>query len=123
MQYLLLTYEDENQLAAMSTRERDAFEQACLANDEALRTSGHLLAKEALQRNNTTTVLVHNHKVSVSEGPISATNEQINGIFCMEARDLNEAIRVAAQMPQVRRGPIEVRPLLALTFNHQKGSL
>ena len=120
MQYLLLTYGDEQQLAALSIGERDAFEQACLANDEALRASGHLLAKEALSRNNTTTVLVHNSKVSVSEGPICATSEQLNGIFYMEARDLNEAIQVAAQMPQVRRGPIEVRPLMALTFNTQK---
>ena len=123
MQYLLLTYGDEKQWGTLSTSEREAFEQACLANDEALRASGHLLAKEALSRNNTTTVLLHNRKVSVNEGPITATSESLNGIFFMEARDLNEVIQVAAQMPQVRCGPIEVRPMMALTFNNQKGSL
>ena len=100
MQYLFLAYGDEKRYNAMSTSERDAFERACLANNEALRKNGHLLATEAFQRSNTTTVQVHNGKVSVTDGPLTEANEQLIGVFFIDARDLNEAIQVAAKMPQ-----------------------
>ncbi|CAN5534555.1 YciI family protein [soil metagenome] len=120
MQYLFLAYADEKQLDAMSSRERDIFANACLANDEALRENGHLLAVEALQRSNTTRVWVHNGKVSIGDGPAMETNGQLNEIFLIDARDLNEAIQVAAQMPQAHGGPIEVRPMLGLTCHYHQ---
>lgn len=113
MKYLFLAYGDEKRLEAMSTSERDAFEDACQANDEMLRQSGHLLTVEGLQSSRTaTTVRVHNDKVSVTDGPFVETNEQLIGLFFINARDLNEAIQVASKMPQVRGGPIEVRPMM-----------
>jgi hypothetical protein len=114
MQYLFLAYGDEQQLASMSNGERNALANACLANDEALRQSGHLLAVEELQGScSATTVRVHNGKLSVTEGPFAMMKEQLIGIFSINARDLNEAIQVAATMPQARIGPIEVRPIQA----------
>ena len=113
MKYVFLAYGDEKRLEAMSTGERDAFENACLANDEMLRKSGHLLAMEGLQSSRTaTTVRVRNGKVSVTDGPFVEANEQLIGLFFINARDLNEAIHVASKMPQVRGGPIEVRPMM-----------
>ena len=112
MRYLFLAYADAKRLDALSTSEREAFEHACLANDKALRESGHLLTGETLQRNNTTTVQVHSGDLSVTDCPLTAANEQLVGLFFIDARDLNEAIQVAAQMPQVRGGPIEVRTLM-----------
>lgn len=114
MRYVLLAYRDEQQLDAMPSSERDALGNACLSNDEALRQSGHLLAMEGLQGSSTaTTVRVQNGKLSLDEGPYVKTKEQLIGIFTITARDLNEAIQVAAQMPQARGGPIEIRPILA----------
>ena len=114
MQYVLLAYEDEQQ-AALSSSEREAFRNACQANDEALRISGHLLAAEALQNSCTaTTVRLQHGQLSVTVGALAATREQLIGIFTITARDLNEAIQVAASMPQARGGPIEVRPILEL---------
>jgi hypothetical protein len=113
MKYLFLAYGDEKRLEAMSTSERDAFENACRANDEMLQQSGHLLIVEGLQSSRTaTTVRVRNGKVSVTDGPFVSTNEQLIGIFSINARDLNEAIHVASTMPQARGGPIEVRPMM-----------
>ena len=115
MKYVLLTYGDEQQLYAMSSREREAMGNACLANDAALRQSGRLLAVEHLQSSRTaTTVRIRNGNVSVSAGPLAETKEQLIGIFTIDARDLNEAIQVAAKMPQARSGPIEVRPIVAI---------
>ncbi len=114
MKYLFLAYGDEKRLETLSTSERDAFENACRVNDEVLRQSGHLLAVESLQSSRTsTTVRVRNGKVSVIDGPFVETNEQLMELFFINARDLNEAIHVASQMPQARGGPIEVRPMMA----------
>jgi len=52
--------------------------------------------------------------VSVINGALAATQEQLMGIYVITARDLNEAIQVVAQMPQAINGPIEVRPLIEL---------
>jgi hypothetical protein len=113
MRYILLAYADEQQLGAMSSSEREALWKACLANDEALRESGHLLAVEGLQHSHSTaTVRAQHGDLSVSVGPLTEAKEQLIGIFTISARDLNEAIQVAARMPQVRGGPIEVRPIV-----------
>ena len=52
--------------------------------------------------------------LSVTVGSLTETKEQLIGIFTITARDLNEAIQVAARMPQARGGLIEVRPIAAL---------
>jgi hypothetical protein len=114
MKYILLAYGDEQRLDAMSGSERDALGNACLDNDEALRKRGHLLAVAGLERSHSAiTVRVQNGKLSISGGPYAETKEQLIGIFTIDVRDLNEAIQVAAQMPQARSGPIEVRPIAA----------
>lgn len=112
MKYLLLAYADERRLEAMSGGEREALRNACLASDEALRASGHLLAALVLQGSRAAaTVSLQDGCVSVSVGPCAETDTQLAGVFTIDARDLNEAIQVAATMPQRRAGPIEVRPL------------
>jgi hypothetical protein len=113
MKYLFLAYRDEKQWEAMSAGERDALENACLANEQDLRQSGHLLAVEDLQSSRTAiTVRVVNDKVTLTNGPSTETNRQPIQLFFINARDLNEAIRVASKMPQARRGPIEIRPIM-----------
>jgi hypothetical protein len=114
MQYVLLAYGDEQQLEAMPSGERAALVDACRANDAALRRSGHLLAVESLQNScAATTVRFQQGRLTITVGPLAATKEQLIGIFTITARDLNEAIQVAATMPQARGGPIEVRPVAA----------
>ena len=114
MQYLCLAYGDEQQLESMSNSERNALANACLANDEALRRSGHLLTVAGLQGSRSgITVRVRNGKLSVTDGPCAVMKEQLIGIFTINARDLNEAIQLATTMPQARIGPIEVRPIQA----------
>ena len=115
MHYVLLAYGDQQQLDAMPSSEREALMNACQANDAALRESGRLLAVEGLPSNSTaTTIRYQQGQLSISVGALAATKEQLIGIFTISARDLNEAIQVAAAMPQARGGPIEVRPLATL---------
>ena len=112
MKYVLLVYADEQRLDSMPSSQRAALGSACLANDQALEASGHLLAVERLQSSRAaTTVRVHNGAACVTDGPYADTPEQLIGVFTIDARDLNEAIQVAARMPQALSGPIEVRPI------------
>ena len=115
MKYVLLVYTDERRLDSMPSDQRGAFGNECLANDQALRQSGRLLSVNSLKGSHTaTTVRLYEGQLCVSGDPCAETAEQLMGIFTIEARDLNEAIQVAARMPQARAGPIEVRPLLPL---------
>lgn len=50
----------------------------------------------------------------VTDGPFIETREQIAGYFLVNARDLNEAIRIATRVPGARIGSVEVRPLIEI---------
>ena len=85
---------------------------AMLDNDEALRQSGHYLDSDALKPpTSATSVRIRNGKMSVTEGPFAETKEFLSGFIKIEARDLNEAIQIAAAIPLARVGTIEVRPV------------
>lgn len=112
MRYLFLVYADERQWETLPAGERDTLARACIENDEALRARGYLLTAEAPQGETATaTVRVQQADVCVTAGPVAKAQEQLRAVLTISARDLNEAIQVAAGMPQARLGPIEVRPL------------
>ena len=108
MKYLCLVYSEEGKLEAIDDRE-------CLAVSEEIRSGGHRLAAEALHPVQTATTLrVRNGRLSLTDGPFAETKEQLAGFYLIEARDLNEAIQVAAKIPPARVGSIEVRPVREL---------
>ena len=105
MKYLCLVYLDEKRLNELPDED-------CVAYDAAIRDSGHCLASEALQSVHTaTSVRVRDGKVSVTDGPFAETKEQLTGFYMIEASDLDEAIRIASNIPPARVGSIEVRPI------------
>jgi hypothetical protein len=111
MKYLCIVYADEGTFDAMSEREIAALDEESLANDEELRRSGHLILAQALQPvAAATTVRVRSGRMSATDGPFAETTEQLGGFVFIEARDLNEAIGIAARMPMAKVGSIEVRP-------------
>jgi hypothetical protein len=48
----------------------------------------------------------------VTDGPFAETKEIIGGVFLVDLPDLDEAIRLAAQIPVAEHGSIEIRPIL-----------
>ncbi|MFY9269950.1 MAG: YciI family protein [Candidatus Manganitrophaceae bacterium] len=105
MKYLCLVYLDERRLNELPDEE-------CVAYDAAIRKSGHCLASEALESVQTaTTVRIRDGKLSITDGPFAETKEQLTGFYLIEAKDLNEAVRIAAGIPPARVGSIEVRPI------------
>jgi hypothetical protein len=79
---------------------------------ESIRASGHYVAGNRLTPAATAvTVRVRNGKVSTTDGPFAETKEQFGGYYVIEARDLDEAVGIAARIPGARRGCVEVRPI------------
>ncbi|HXA56440.1 MAG TPA: YciI family protein [Candidatus Acidoferrum sp.] len=108
MKYLCLVYGEEKDIQAMT-------DDACMAHDKSLRDSGRCVASEALQPVRTAvTVRVRQGKVAVLDGPFAETKECLAGFYLIEAVDMNDAIRMASEIPPARVGSIEVRPVREL---------
>jgi hypothetical protein len=115
MKYLCLVYHEEARVDALPAREREALVEEVLAYREELRRGGYYLTSSPLEGVATAaTVRVRAGKVSVTDGPFAETREQLGGFYLIEARDLNEAIRLASRMPPAKVGAIEVRPVREL---------
>ena len=113
MKYLCLIYDEEKAIDGMSASESEAFMGEYFAFTQGIRESGQYVAGEALQPvSAATTVRIRNGRMSTTDGPFAETREQLGGYFLIEARDLNEAIQVAAKIPSARIGSIEVRPVV-----------
>lgn len=112
MKYLCMAYEEESKLNALTQSEWDVLRNETLSYLDDLRRRGHIITAEALQSIRTaTTVRVRGGRVSTTDGPFAETKEQLGGFFLINAKDLNEAIQIAAKWPSARIGSIEVRPI------------
>jgi len=113
MRYLCLIYDEEKKIGAMPKGESDAFMGEYFTFTDGIKKSGHFVGGEALQPVQTaTTVRVRNGKLSTTDGPFAETKEQLGGFYLINAKDLNDAVRVASQIPSARLGSVEVRPIM-----------
>ncbi len=120
MKYLCLVYAQEDQLHSLPESPRDS---ECHAYATELVDRSQLLAGQALQPVATaTTVRVRDGRSVVTDGPFAETREQLTGFYLVEARDLNEAIRIAEGIPPARVGSIEVRPVRELQVDEDAAS-
>ena len=112
MRYMLLIYGDEQ---ALSEAERnDCYrESAELAHQ--IHAAGQYRAAAPLHPTSTaTSVRVREGRRLVTDGPFAETREQLGGYFLIDAKNLDDAIAVAARIPMARRGTVEVRPVIEL---------
>ena len=122
MKYVCLVYGEEAKLNELSQDEIDQIIDEVDATNEELRASGNLVLAEALEQvAGATTVRVRNGKLSATDGPFAETTEQLGGFVLIEARDLNEAIRIAGRIPGARLGSVEVRPVIDLSRERSSG--
>jgi hypothetical protein len=113
MQYMLLVYLDEN---ALSEEDRNECYDESVQLTQDLHATGHFVAASPLHPTSTaTSVQVREGRKLITDGPFAETREQLGGYFIVEAKDLDEALAIAARIPSARVGTIEVRPLVQLT--------
>lgn len=118
MKYLCLIYTDPGYPVSLTDKEEGQLVDEMLDYAGDLRESGHFIASEALQpAASVTSVRVREGKVSVTDGPFAETKEQLTGFILIEARDLNDAIRVAGNTPAARYGAVEIRLVRDLTHS------
>ena len=95
MKYMLLIYGDEKALS--ETERQDCYaESTQLAKD--IHASGQFLSANPLHPTAmATSVRMRDGKRLVTDGPFAETREQLGGYFLVEAKNLDEAIAIAAQ--------------------------
>ncbi|HEY1750851.1 MAG TPA: YciI family protein [Caulobacteraceae bacterium] len=109
MQYLLLIYsaesDDASRDGAQLMADYGAFTQGIVQ-------SGNFKSADRLRPvADATTVRVRSGKTLTTDGPFAETREQLGGYYLVEAKDLDEAIAIAAKVPTAKHGSIEVRPV------------
>jgi hypothetical protein len=113
MKYLLLIYSSESAWT-------DADRQQCMTEStkftHELNAQGKYIAASPLQPvAMATSVRIRDGKRLVTDGPFAETHEQLGGYFLVDATDLDDAIGIAARIPAVKKGTVEIRPIIELT--------
>jgi len=113
MQYLLLIYDNEKVWEDLPEAERNRLFVEYGKFTEDIKASKQYIAGEALQPVRTaTSVRVRGGKTQTTDGPFAETREQLGGFYMVEAKDLDEATKIAARIPSATLGTIEVRPVM-----------
>jgi hypothetical protein len=112
LKYMLLIYSDEQ---AWSEAEREHCYKESAQFAHQLQSDGQYLAASPLQPTSmATSVRVRNGRNLVTDGPFAETREQLGGYFLVDAKNLDEAIGIAARLPGARMGTVEIRPILEI---------
>jgi hypothetical protein len=113
MQYLLLIYDKESDWGKLSEAEQAAMMKEYQEFTQSINQSGHYRAGSQLHPvSKAATVRVRDGKKLITDGPFAETKEQLGGYYLIDAKDLDDAVAIAARVPSARFGSIEVRPLV-----------
>lgn len=112
MKYMLLIYQDEQSL---SETDREACYKESTQLAHQLKSNGQYLSANPLQPTTlATSVRVREGKQFITDGPFAETHEQLGGYYLVDVSDLDEAISIASRIPMVRKGTVEIRPLIEI---------
>ncbi|MEG4115640.1 MULTISPECIES: YciI family protein [unclassified Microcoleus] len=113
MKYILLIYSDEN---AWTESERQQCYAESLQLTQELQANNQYFGASPLHSIATaTSIRVRDGKKLVTDGPFAETREQLGGYFLIDAKDLDEAISIAARIPSASKGTVEIRPIVELS--------
>jgi len=115
MKYLCLAYGDRARMEKLTENQRAELGEQCRAHDAELQASGHYVSAQSLEWD-AVTVRPRGGKPVVTDGPFIESREIVGGLIVIEARDLNEAVRIASLHPAANIGEdigwgVEVRPI------------
>ncbi|NTF80506.1 hypothetical protein G6K97_05565 [Agrobacterium rhizogenes] len=117
MKFLCQVWFDTAEIQSLTGEEGRRLTQESIDNDNRLRDSGHLIVANALREPETArTVRVRKGEATVTDGPFAEIKEHLGGFVLIEAKDIDEATRIAATFPVARYGMIEVRAAFDIRF-------
>ena len=112
MKYMLLVHHDEESFHKLPEAERQGMLKESVQLARQLHASGNYLGAAPLHPSTETVcVRVREGKAMVTDGPFAETREQLGGYFLINARDIQEALSIAAKIPGARIGTVEIRPV------------
>src|SRR5256712_11730010 len=115
MQYMLLIYEDPAELARLSAAERQGIFPEYRQFTDSIVKSGNYRAGDPLEPvSAATTVRLRKGKRMVTDGPVAETKEYLGRYHLVDAKDLDEALGIAARIPSAPLGGVEVRPIMKI---------
>jgi hypothetical protein len=110
--YLCLVYQNEAKIDALPEPKSASSADEYCDHLRELKQSGHFIASARLQpAESATTVRVRDGSMFISGDPVAGTKERLAAFYLIDAKDLNDAIRIVGKMPGARQGRIDVRPL------------
>jgi len=114
MKYLFLVYADgARPAAAGSAGEPAAADVVFHSGGELLREEGYLLnALYMRSAASASAVRLRGGEFALPDDSSNEARNQLAALYIINARDLNEAVRVASRLPQAQHSLVEVRPLL-----------
>jgi hypothetical protein len=112
MKFMLLVYVDPDLVDALPEGEMDGMLRTCFDHVDELQRDGRLIESQMLESPRAArSVRIRNDRVTATDGPFSEAKEVLGGFNLIEAQDMDEAVRIAAEFPWARTGCIEVRPV------------
>jgi hypothetical protein len=108
MEFLALIHGDENGWSELSDDKRQAVYQRYMGFSQKPEVVG---GAELQETNTATTVRVRDGEQLVTDGPYAEVKEALGGFFILEADSIDDACRLAAEIPAAEHGAIEVRPV------------
>lgn len=124
MKFMLVIYNDPKLYDALPQTETDQMMRDCLAHADDLRREGPLKESQMLEGAETAkSVRIRNGRTKVTDGPFTEAKEVLGGFNLIEAKDMDEAVRIAMEFPWARTGCVEVRPVRDIESVRQRVSL
>jgi hypothetical protein len=109
MRYMYLIYEDRELGATLPKQQIEQAMRDYQAFEKNLKNTGHWIAGSMLDTNTTKTVEGHNGSATTKDGPYVKAKEQVAGFYIVDAKDLNEAVSLAKEVPSAKWGAVEVK--------------
>ena len=112
MKFMVLIYTDDALIDAMPSEQFDATMRGCIEHADDLRSEGRLLDSQQLEAPSTAKSLrTRKGQLTITDGPFTESKAMLAGFNLIEAENMDEAVKIAAEFPWTHTGCIEVRPV------------
>lgn len=121
MKFMVLIYNESALLDSLPAGETDEMLRNCFSHADALKREGVLLESQMLEDASTArSIRIRNGRMTATDGPFAEAKEVLGGFNLIEARDMDEAVGIAAAFPWARTGCVEVRPVREIALVRQR---